>query len=78
MMNSHSIQKLIQATRTARDTAEVLQSDTLRSIYDNLMDVIFQISGGNTEDMEQSLGYKLIQSDMDDTQVADVLMAMAK
>ena len=79
MMTKLSLQKLVQATRTARDTAEVLDSDKLNdNIFCNLMDIVYEISGGTGEDMDQSLGYRLIQSDMDDGQVADTLLAMAK
>jgi hypothetical protein len=78
-MDIFTMKRLVRATRSAFDAAEALSSDKLSEIYGDLLDVVYSICGERTDEITDSLTYKLIiwNRQLTDEQAAETLLAMA-
>lgn len=75
-MNIDAMKRLVRASRNAFDVSESLSSEKLFEIYGDLMDSIYIICGEQTNEITESLTFKLIQNrKLTDEQAAEMLLA---
>ena len=81
-MNSEVLTRIIRAIRTTARAAEALSvltgGNTITIVEDahgDLVDAVYAFVGEQTNELQESVTYKLIHSSMSDAEVANTLLA---
>lgn len=81
MITKEVFERIVRSCRTAKRTSERIQmphenDDVCETIMGDLIDAIYLMLGECTSTLDESITYTVLNSDMTDTECADVLFAI--